>query len=172
MAKIDTKKLVFAIAIVVLGLLAILPLFIKQYVGMETSMLGQSESEFIKLFDKGWKEAFDGSPAMFKGEFFFVLVKISTIVALVAGIALAVLSVLKLLGISFGLLDLLYKIAAFVAIAAGAIVLIALLIFIIATTSHWKDLGIAKNMKLFGGWAWYVGFIAPIGAGVLAIFDK
>jgi len=166
MAKKDTKNLILSCAIIVLGLLTILPLFIEQYVGfsVKNPITDKTTTTWAKLFDEGWSEAFKYE--VYKGEFFFVLTKIFTIVSLIAGLALAVLAVLKLLNVNLPFAELINKILVITAIIAGALVLISLLIFFISNASD------IEPAKIFGGWAWYVGFIAPIGAGVCAYLNK
>jgi signal peptidase len=78
--------------------------------------------------------------------------------------------------VAFGI-PLLGYVSAFLQTTAGrftaiaiVVVLIALMIFFIVNTNHLKDNPV--KVTIFGGWAWYVGFIAPAGAGALAILDK
>ena len=145
-----------SIILIVLGVLLILPLFLE-FAFVNQSAGGESIKEGYKLF----KADFEGADA----EFFWTLTKIGTIVAVIAGLTVAVLEVLKILNINLGFIE---KIAALVALIAGAIVLVCFLVFCIANT---EKLAGAKYF-LSGAIGWYFAWIPAVAIGALSLKAK
>ena len=148
------KKIsIMSIVLIVVGVLAILPLFLEFAYSNWDTVVG-SGKKGIKLFKLDADEA--------DGEFFWTLTKIGTIVAAVAGVAIAVLEVLKILNINLGFIE---KIAGLVAVVAGLVVLVCFLVFCIQNTT--ED-NLDQKYFLSGAIGWYFAWIPAIVAGGLA----
>ena len=149
----NKKSSIMSIVLIVIGVLAILPLFLE-FMFSNMSAAGETAKEGFKLFDLET----DGAD----GEFFWTLTKIGTIVAAVAGVAIAVLEVLKMLNINLGLIE---KIAGLVAVVAGLVVLVCFLVFCMQNTDE------MMGVKVFpsGAIGWYFAWIPAIVAGGLAL---
>lgn len=148
------------IVLIVLGVLLILPLFIAFFKSnMEMGSL--SESANMKLFEKDVKEGLEilGVGKAYK---FFVITKIAAIIAIICGIAIAVVNVLKIFNINLpGIIDTIATLAIGI---AGIVVLVAGFIFFCAGTEK------VFGAKIFfsGAIGWYLTWIPAIAASVVS----
>lgn len=156
----NKKISIKSIILIVLAVLLVLPLVVE-FCFINNSYGGDSVKEGYKLFNKDFNTMMEEAD----GPFFWTLTKIGTIVALIAGLTVAVLEVLKILNINLAFIE---KIAALVTAIAGLIVLVAFLIVCIMNTE--KIMG----MKYFfsGAIGWYFAWIPAIAIGALTLTGK
>ena len=156
----NKKISIKSIILIVLAVLLVLPLVIN-FVNYNMSAGGESDLQAYKLFNKDLNTAIEEMD----GPFFWTLTKIGTIVALIAGLTVAVLEVLKILTINLAFIE---NIAALVAAVAGLVVLVAFLIFCIMNTEK------AFGMRTFfsGAIGWYFAWIPAIAIGALSLKAK
>lgn len=161
-----SNKKVLNIVLIVIGALMILPLFVG-FINFVMQYGGTSNSVTASLFGNfeggvSVKDVLDN--ILEKGGYiFYVIAKIATIVGVIAAIAIAVFAVLKLCGVKADLAKI-EKIVAIVAMVAAAIMLVAMIIFFIASTRSEDG---AKGF-FSGAWGWYVAFIGAFLSGFLA----
>ena len=165
-----SNKKVLNIVLIVIGALMILPLFVG-FINLVYEAAGESQTWTTSLFGKFEGEATvkDVLDGMEKGSanIWFVLTKIATIVGIIAAIAIAVFAALKLANVKADLAKI-EKICAIVAMVAGAVMLVAMIIFFIASTKSVDMGGVSVKQFFSGAWGWYVAFIGAFLSGFLA----
>lgn len=164
-----SNKKVLNIVLIVIGALMILPLFVG-FLNFVQSASGESATVTASLFgDFKYGSVKDILTELDKGGYiFYVIAKIATVVGIIAAIAIAVFAILKLAGVKADLAKI-EKIVAIVAMAAAAIMVVAMIIFFIASTTS-QDVGGGITVKMFfsGAWGWYVAFIGACVSGFLS----
>ena len=130
-----TRKRNWSVVPMVLGLLLLIPFFV--YFWRVTTVFGSnSDHENFKLFSKSItnndvRNYLKGIDKKW-GYPFYMIAKISAVVALIVGLAIAVVQVLRLLGLEVAIIT---RILAVIEIVAGALTLVAGILFFIASTS-------------------------------------
>ena len=151
-----SNKKVLNIVLIVIGVAMILPLFVG-FINLVSEAAGESQTWTASLFGKFEGEATvkDVLDSVDKGSanIWFVLTKIATIVGIIAAIAIAVFAALKLANVKADLAKI-EKIVALVAMIAGAVILVAMIIFFIASTKSVSMMGVTVKQFFSGAWGW------------------
>ncbi len=158
----NKKISIKSIILIVLGVVLVLPLFINFW-NYNNKLF---DNPTFKLFDKDMTNIVE---EVEKGEFFFTLTKIATVVAIIAGLAVAVLEVLKILNINLAFIE---KIAALVAAVAGIVVLVSAIIYFIISSAEIKDITGTKDFFFSAAIGWYFAWIPSIAIGALTLTGK
>ena len=157
-------KLILTIATIVLAVATCLPLFVNVWNGVTTYGDTSKAAEIGGYFEdySPVAESFKLADATFM-DWASMIAGIALIVALV-GAALYIVGAIMSFVSNGKLATGLCKIGAFVMLVAGVVVFVASLLFVLPTAT----MGSMSMSTALGFGAW-VGFLAPIGAGVLGI---